>query len=128
MESIGAREITTERKKMPTYVALLRGINVGGHKKIKMLELRECFIKLGYQNVQTYIQSGNVVFDCSETNEEDVKKRIEEGLKQSFGFDVTAVMRSKAEFKRLVADTFSEEFVYDVFQDVFWHSRLLCEV
>ena len=51
---------------MNAYIALLRGINVGGHKKVPMAELRELLTKSGFQNVQTYIQSGNVVFQSSE--------------------------------------------------------------
>ena len=51
---------------MKTFIALLRGINVGGHKKVPMAELRELLTKIGLENVQTYIQSGNVVFQSSQ--------------------------------------------------------------
>ena len=53
---------------MNTYIALLRGINVGGHKKILMADLRNLLEKLNFKNVQTYIQSGNVVFQSSDVS------------------------------------------------------------
>ncbi|MGA8763528.1 MAG: DUF1697 domain-containing protein [Candidatus Sulfotelmatobacter sp.] len=53
---------------MPIYVAMLRGINVGGHKRIRMDRLRESFAALGLEQVQTYIQSGNVVFKASKVS------------------------------------------------------------
>jgi uncharacterized protein (DUF1697 family) len=53
---------------MTKYVALLRGINVGGNKKVSMANLKKLFGKLGYKNVSTYINSGNVIFESSEKN------------------------------------------------------------
>ena len=53
---------------MKTYIALLRGINVGGHRKVPMAELRELLTKIGLSNVKSYIQSGNVIFKVAETN------------------------------------------------------------
>lgn len=63
------------------YVALLRGINVGGKNKVDMKELKALFIDLGYTEVQTYINSGNVIFD---TNQDKLKETIEEGLLTTF--------------------------------------------
>lgn len=54
---------------MTTYIALLRGINVGGHRSLKMEDLRELFSSMGFDNVTTYIQSGNVIFDASSKDE-----------------------------------------------------------
>ena len=54
---------------MTKYVALLRGINVGGHNKLKMAELRDAPQPLGLQNIRTYIQSGNILFESSESEE-----------------------------------------------------------
>lgn len=62
---------------MKTYVLLLRGINVSGHKKIKMTALDEKLTNLGLQNVQTYIQSGNVVFRSKETSKKTLEDIIE---------------------------------------------------
>jgi uncharacterized protein (DUF1697 family) len=61
---------------MKTYIALLRGINVGGHKKLPMAELRTLLIRFGLENVKTYIQSGNVIFS--------LRKMILENLKHQF--------------------------------------------
>ena len=75
-----------------TYFALLKGINVSGHKTIKMDELRAMFEELGYKNVRTLIQSGNVVFE-SIAAAETVRKKIEAGIKKTFGFDVNVIIR-----------------------------------
>ena len=70
------------------YIALLRGINVGGNNKVSMLELRHCFESLGFMNVVTYINSGNVIFDASETSKEKLVEQCEEIIEKSFGFRV----------------------------------------
>ena len=84
-----------------TYFALLKGINVSGHKTIKMAELRAMFEELGYKNVRTLIQSGNVVFE-STAAAETVRKKIEAGIKKTFGFDVNVIIRSKAEMEAII--------------------------
>ena len=61
---------------MESYIALLRGINVGGHKKILMADLRELFEKLNFKNVKTYIQSGNVVFHSTEEKIDVLESKI----------------------------------------------------
>ena len=71
---------------MPLYVSFLRGINVGGHKKIKMSDLRQFYESLGLGDVRTILQSGNVVFRTDETNLRDVKRRIEAGYSGCFRF------------------------------------------
>jgi uncharacterized protein (DUF1697 family) len=63
---------------MPVYISLLRGINVGGHKKVKMEALRASFEALGFEQVKTYIQSGNVVFKTGKVSPAALSKRIEE--------------------------------------------------
>ncbi len=73
---------------MNTYIALLRGINVSGQKIIKMAELKKMFENLGFQNVQTYIQSGNVVFNSKEDDVPVVEELIRKGIQKEFGFDV----------------------------------------
>jgi uncharacterized protein (DUF1697 family) len=74
------------------YVALLRGINVGGHKLIKMEALARVFKSAGFRNVRTYIQSGNVVFDSSETDPLALAKKIERKLTKAFGHEITVVV------------------------------------
>jgi len=83
-----------------TYIALLRGINVSGHKKIKMPELKTMFETLGFTNVRTYIQSGNVVFE-SETPEE-LESKISAKIQEIFGFEVSVICRTKVETKQVV--------------------------
>ena len=70
---------------MRINIALLRGINVGGHNKIKMVELRQLFEMLGFSRVQTYIQSGNVLFESDES-EQSLIKCIQGEIDKVFGF------------------------------------------
>ncbi len=77
-----------------TYIALLRGINVGGNKKVEMSKLKTVFEDLGFANVTTYINSGNVIFDCPQTNAITLDSKIEEGIDKSFGFSVPVVIRT----------------------------------
>lgn len=74
------------------YVALLRGINVGGNSKIAMSELKICFEELGLENVQTYINSGNVLFYSGETNVNKLQKLIQKGIESTFGFAVVVLV------------------------------------
>ncbi|TYA69906.1 DUF1697 domain-containing protein [Seonamhaeicola marinus] len=73
---------------MKTYIALLRGINVSGQKKIPMAELRELLTHSGLNNVQTYIQSGNVIFQASEENKTVLQAKIHDAIHDHFGFSV----------------------------------------
>jgi uncharacterized protein (DUF1697 family) len=82
---------------MLTYVSMLRGINVGPHKRIKMDDLRKSFEALGFEQVQTYIQSGNVVFRTKKTPTSVLSKRIEEKIISDFGFPVSVISRSSDE-------------------------------
>ena len=80
---------------MKRYIAFLRGINVGGHRKIKMADLRENLSKLGLENVRSYIQSGNLVLD-SNRKEKEVAGLIRESIQKDFGFEVpTLVLTSE---------------------------------
>ncbi|HZC77443.1 MAG TPA: DUF1697 domain-containing protein [Ktedonobacterales bacterium] len=85
-----------------TYIALLRGINVGAQKPIKMTELKQLFEAQGFGRVQTYIQSGNVVFtaDCAE---EPLRRQLEREIAAAFGFPVTVALRAADELERLIA-------------------------
>jgi uncharacterized protein (DUF1697 family) len=79
------------------YVALLRGINVGGNNIIKMEDLRITFEKAGYTNVATFIQSGNVVFDSTSLDKEQITTHIESILSKTFHYSSRVVLRSKKE-------------------------------
>jgi uncharacterized protein (DUF1697 family) len=80
-----------------TYVALLRGINVGGHKIIKMDQLRKAFEELGFEDVATYVQSGNVVFKSPKKTSADLSRKIEEMLLRRFNMSVHVIMRTAEE-------------------------------
>src|ERR1700730_15516624 len=87
---------------MIKYVALLRGINVGGNKLIRMAELKRIFASLGLKNVQTYIQSGNVLFESSRADSVALTKHIETSLHKAVGFEVPVVLRTTAELEAIV--------------------------
>lgn len=74
---------------MITYAAFLRGINVGGKKVIKMEDLSRILSSLGFKNVKTTIQSGNVIFETSETNSAVLTKKIEKKLQKSLRYEVS---------------------------------------
>lgn len=93
-----------------TFIALLRGINVGGQKKIKMAELRETLTRTGLENVQTYIQSGNVIFESSEGNLKGLENSIRETILKDFGFEVPTLVISGNEIKEILeANPFAEK-------------------
>lgn len=79
------------------YIALLKGINVGGHKKIKMTSLVEMFTTLGCKQVTTYIQSGNIVFEYKKTDSVKLATIISQKIKEAFGFDVDVIVKTKNE-------------------------------
>src|SRR5580704_7494693 len=87
---------------MPTYVAMLRGINLGPHKRVKMEALRKSFESIGLKNVQTYIQSGNVVFQAGKTSIAALRKKIEEQITSDFGFSSLTILRSQDEFGKVI--------------------------
>lgn len=78
---------------MTSYVALLRGINVGGHHKVPMADLRDAMTAFGATEVSTYIQSGNVVFN-SDAAEDDLRPALSDALSERFGFPLPVVIRS----------------------------------
>jgi uncharacterized protein (DUF1697 family) len=85
------------------YVALLRGINVGKYKRIAMAPLRELFEQLGYTDVKTHLQSGNVIFRLPKTvADEKVEAVIHSALLDQFGFDVTVFVRKGIELAEIV--------------------------
>ncbi|WP_308634887.1 DUF1697 domain-containing protein [Paenibacillus silvisoli] len=87
---------------MTIHIALLRGINVGGKNKIKMADLRDALGTLGLSRVQTYIQSGNILFE-SEEGEAVLRERIEGLIEREFGLSIKVVMRTAEEMAAIVA-------------------------
>jgi uncharacterized protein (DUF1697 family) len=87
---------------MPIYIAMLRGINVGGHKRIKMEQLRRSFEGLGFEQVKTYIQSGNVVFKTTKLPAVELSKKIKEKLLSEFGFSVSVISRTADEMSKTI--------------------------
>ena len=85
------------------YVALLRGINVGGNNLIKMLDLRTSFANMGFTNVATYIQSGNVVFSSKQSNKAKLTTIIEKALSDAFSYESRVVVVSGNEMERVVS-------------------------
>jgi uncharacterized protein (DUF1697 family) len=94
---------------MGTFVALLRGINVGSARKVSMAVLREMCIKHGLTRPETYIQSGNLIVDA-ETDAEGLRVLLEQAVKEQFGFAVDVVVRSSSAWaKYLPANPFARE-------------------
>ncbi|WP_406279323.1 DUF1697 domain-containing protein [Embleya sp. NBC_00896] len=88
---------------MTKYVALLRGINVGGHRKVPMADLRRTLTELGYTEVRTLLQSGNAVFEAAEQPTADLVAAIEPQLLAEFGFAVDVMVRSADELRAVAA-------------------------
>lgn len=88
---------------MAIYVAMLRGINIGPHKRIKMDDLRKSFEGLGFERVMTFIQSGNVIFTAGKSSPAALKKRIESKIMSDFGFSVSVILRTSAELGKVLA-------------------------
>ncbi|MBP1839240.1 DUF1697 domain-containing protein [Formosa algae] len=86
---------------MITYVALLRGINVAGQKKVPMAELRALMNELSFKNVQTYIQSGNVVFQTSEQSSAVIERKISEAIQNTFHFEVPVLVKTYSELQTI---------------------------
>ena len=86
-----------------THIALLRGINVGGHHKLPMKDLKGIFEAAGCTNVQTYIQSGNVVFEPAQAALDELPAQIGEAIEAAFGFSVPIVLRHVDELRQVVA-------------------------
>lgn len=90
-----------------TYVALLRGINVGGHNKVPMKELRDLCLELGFKNPRTVVASGNLVFESALKSAPTVRKKLEEGVKAAFSVSNPIFVLSAQEFQDVLeADPF----------------------
>jgi uncharacterized protein (DUF1697 family) len=102
------------------YLALLRGINVGGNNIIKMDDLRHAFESMGFFEVKTYIQSGNVIFGSSETNQAKLTEIIEAKLSEMFLCSMSVVILTEEELKLIINQApkgfgeMKEQYRYDV--------------
>jgi uncharacterized protein (DUF1697 family) len=83
-----------QKNNMRTYIALLRGINVGGYKKVLIADLRALFESLGFKDVKTYIQSGNVVFKTIE--ETNLARKIAEAIEAKYDFIVPVLVKNES--------------------------------
>lgn len=106
---------------MTKYVAFLRGINVGGKNKIKMETLREVISALGFQNVVTYINSGNLIFETAETDEKALAETIEKAIENEFGLKIKTMTRTFSEIEEIVENNpFAGQFENDKDVHVFF--------
>jgi len=85
------------------YIALLRGINVGGNKKVPMVTLTKTLKKAGYADVKTLLASGNVLLEAKEKSAAALRKNLEVLLEKTFGFPIRAIVRTADELKNLAA-------------------------
>lgn len=85
-----------------TYVSLLRGINVSGHKIIKMDDLRQSFAELGLENIRTYIQSGNVIFQDEDSDVQNLAKIIQKKIFDKFHLEVPVLVKEITELKEII--------------------------
>lgn len=88
---------------MAVLVSLLRGVNLGGHRKVKMDHLREIYESLGFTDVQTYINSGNVLFKTGARDLVRLRKKIEDAIESACGFRSDVILRTPAELREVLA-------------------------
>jgi uncharacterized protein (DUF1697 family) len=100
---------------MQTYISLLRAINVLGKHPIKMKDLKQLYEKLGFTQVQTYIQSGNVVFKSDSNNKSLLAVSITKAIREEYGYEVPVLVLDKAHLERVVnANPFTKQFSKDI--------------
>jgi uncharacterized protein (DUF1697 family) len=87
---------------MTAIISMLRGVNLGGNRKIKMDALRALYESLGFKDPQTYVQSGNVVFRSTSTDLTRVTREIEAAIEKTFGFHSDAILRTASEMRAVV--------------------------
>ncbi len=109
-----------------TYISILRGINVSGQKLIKMEALKKMYENLAFENVQTYIQSGNVIFLTKSKNTSELESIISSSIKIEFGFDVPVIVVSLDTLEKIKTNN---PFIKDTDKDVaFLYVTFLAEV
>jgi len=110
---------------MMTYISILRGINLAGHNPIKMDELKKLFADLGFTHIQTYIQSGNLIYQQRKTDTKKLSELIKNKIKRQFGFDVPVVTLTIDELKKIaVLNPFSKDKTKD---SSFFHVTFLAD-
>jgi uncharacterized protein (DUF1697 family) len=87
---------------MQTYIALLRGINVSGQKKVKMADLRNLLETIPFQHVQTYIQSGNILFEHEQTAAANLEEKIASTIREKYGFEVSVLVKTPEELNQIL--------------------------
>ena len=87
---------------MSTWISLLRGINVGGQKRLRMETLRAIYAELGFNNIRTYVQSGNVIFESQEQDQVKLHQRIEVRIEQACGYPIKVFILQPAELDRIL--------------------------
>ena len=106
---------------MSTWIAILRGINVSGARKLPMKELRELFEQLKCSKVRTYIQSGNVVFESAKLDEAGFAKKVEAAILKKYDYEVPVLVRALGEMKRIAS---TNPYLKKFLQRVSWEPRL----
>lgn len=89
---------------MTQFIAFLRAINVGGHN-VKMEELRKLFETFGFANVETFIASGNIIFETASASDRELEKQIEARLRETLGYEVATFIRTTAEIAKIAGYT-----------------------
>ena len=103
------------------YVAFLRGINVGGKNKVKMEILREVCASIGFENVKTYINSGNVIFETAKSDDKKLAEKLEKAIEKAFALNIKVMVRSFAEIEAIVKNNpFEGQFENDKDLHVFF--------
>jgi len=102
------------RKQMTTYISLLRGINVSGQKLIKMDDLKAMYRQLNFQNIETYLQSGNVIFWDEKYDPSDLATTISSKIQKQFGFEVPVIVLNVDDLKAIIeANPFKDDLKMD---------------
>lgn len=95
-------KLRPQQSRLNVFVALLRGVNVGGNNMISMRALKESFERIGFAQVTTYINSGNIIFKTKENDARKLERKIEQMLSSDYQLDSKVVVRSLAEIEKLV--------------------------
>jgi uncharacterized protein (DUF1697 family) len=99
-----SKKSSAKQPRLNVFVALLRGVNVGGNNMISMSALKSSFEKMGFAHVTTYINSGNIIFKTKENDPRKLEQKLEQMLSRDYGLDSKVVLRSLTELETLVND------------------------
>jgi len=110
------------------YIALLRGVNVGGNNMVTMEVLRETSSSLGFENVKSYINSGNLAFDTRDTDDTKLAEEIHGAINKDFGLDISVMVRSVIEIEGLINENpFKGKFANDKDLHLFFLNQVLSD-